>query len=169
MSRAIDTDIQNIRNAVYGEEVRGSIIDALEQCYDDSTANKQIERIIDTGQETYDSIPQDYSSLTAEVSDLKQTLDDTDALLKANSMDAGLGHILIPGLFEHGNITNTGTVSDLKCRVFTKVSFAVPERMRYAIKEGFEVKKFIKNNETGEYTTNSVWYTESLLLNPGQD
>lgn len=36
MARAIDGDLQQIAEAVYGEEVRGSIIDAIEQCYTDA-------------------------------------------------------------------------------------------------------------------------------------
>lgn len=41
----INTFLQQIRNAIYGEEVRGSIVGAIEQCYADAgnleSANKQ--------------------------------------------------------------------------------------------------------------------------------
>lgn len=33
---AIDQNLQQIREAVYGEEVRGSIVGAIEQCYADA-------------------------------------------------------------------------------------------------------------------------------------
>lgn len=36
MARKIDQDLQAIRQAVYGEEVRGAIIDGIEQAYSDA-------------------------------------------------------------------------------------------------------------------------------------
>lgn len=36
MARKIDQDLQAIRQAVYGEEVRGAIIDGIQQAYSDA-------------------------------------------------------------------------------------------------------------------------------------
>lgn len=70
---AIDTYLEDIKNKTYGEDVRDAIHDGILQCYQDSTANAQIERIIAKGQETYNSIPEKYSTLTDEV-DVVSTL-----------------------------------------------------------------------------------------------
>lgn len=35
-NRAIDQDLAQIKNAIYGEEVRDAIIDGIEQCYSDA-------------------------------------------------------------------------------------------------------------------------------------
>ena len=70
----IDTYLEDIKNKVYGEDVRDAIHDGILQCYQDSTANAQIERIIEKGQETYDSIPGDYTTLSNSVSDLRAAI-----------------------------------------------------------------------------------------------
>ena len=38
---AIQTFLEKIKTAIYGEEVRGSIHDAIEQCYKDATGNPE--------------------------------------------------------------------------------------------------------------------------------
>ena len=83
----IEQDLAQIRQAVYGEEVREAIADGIEQCYQDSTANGQIDRIIAKGQETYDSIPEDYSGLSDEVSYLNSAL--SSSYKVAESIDIG--------------------------------------------------------------------------------
>lgn len=70
----IDTYLEDIKNKTYGEDVRDAIHDGILQCYQDSTANAQIERIIEKGQETFNSIPENYSTLTDEVGVLKVAL-----------------------------------------------------------------------------------------------
>lgn len=42
MASRIQELLQQINVAIYGEEVRGSIHDAIEQCYDDVTAAKTL-------------------------------------------------------------------------------------------------------------------------------
>ena len=39
---SIDTYLQQILSAVYGEQVRGAIHDSIEQCYTDVSAGKTI-------------------------------------------------------------------------------------------------------------------------------
>lgn len=63
--------VAQIRTAIYGKDVRENIAQGIEKCYEDSTANAQIQEIINKGQETLDSIPEDYTALTHEVDDLK--------------------------------------------------------------------------------------------------
>ena len=79
----IDKYLDDIKNKTYGEDVRDAIHDGILQCYQDSTANAQIERIIEKGRETFNSIPENYSTLTAEVDDLKAALSqETDNLIE---------------------------------------------------------------------------------------
>lgn len=66
--------VAQIRTAIYGKDVRENIAQGIEKCYEDSTANAQIQAIINKGQETLDSIPEDYTALTGEVDDLKSAL-----------------------------------------------------------------------------------------------
>lgn len=50
MARKIDRDLQAIREAVYGEEVRGAIIDGIEQAYLDATDVVKISTTQPTGE-----------------------------------------------------------------------------------------------------------------------
>ena len=50
MSRAIDTFLQRIRNAVYGREVRESIASGIEQCYDDAVDVVKVSQTKPTGE-----------------------------------------------------------------------------------------------------------------------
>lgn len=76
MARAIDPYLEQIRSAVYGEQVRGSIISSLEKCYDDSTAAGQIAAIKAAGRETLDTIPETYTDLENRVETAAEALNE---------------------------------------------------------------------------------------------
>lgn len=72
--------VEQIRHAVFGKDVRENIAEGIEKCYEDSTANAQIALIEAKGAETIESIPDDYTKLSAEVVNLKSALNiDTEA------------------------------------------------------------------------------------------
>lgn len=48
---AISGYISTIQNAVYGEQVRGAIANAIEQCYDEATESDYIDALQDLGVE----------------------------------------------------------------------------------------------------------------------
>lgn len=83
---SIEQDLSQIRHAIYGREVREAIADGIEQCYNDSTANSQIERINQNAdeklREVLDEIPDSYEDLQDDVSDLK------NAFAEYNCVDA---------------------------------------------------------------------------------
>ena len=80
MSRPIDNDLAAIKNAVYGEQVRDSIVSAIQKCYDDSTASAQIEAIEAKGAEVLDSIPDTYEDLQNDVDDLNSAVTEVSDL-----------------------------------------------------------------------------------------
>lgn len=72
----IQQDLAAIRAAVYGKDVREAIADGIEKCYEDSTAGAQIALIEQKGQETLDSIPDDYTALSDNLENLKSAITD---------------------------------------------------------------------------------------------
>lgn len=89
---AIQDDINAIRRAVYGKDVREAIADGIEQCYTDVSSAATLADTAASNANTaaaavdakLDEIPDDYTDLVDEVSDLKSALNTEEAYKSAD-------------------------------------------------------------------------------------
>ena len=96
----IDPYLQEISDAVYGEEVRGSIINALKKVNDDNESYIEIKNEIIQAKDDIDADLQEFSGLIEEADTKKAALSET--IGEANTADESLG----------AKITTAGTLKD---------------------------------------------------------
>ena len=162
----IKTYLNNIKTAVFGSEVRDSIHDAIQQCYDDASAKDNANMEVKMARGEYENLGKRLDSHSSQIkdkvnqSDLEVERRRIDSFTKLSEGSTTGDAELIDGRIGDNGITYTNIggairnqVKDLKDDVMHKYNELIIEAD--SITKDYNVVKSLKNS-TFDETTNTV-------------
>lgn len=130
----INSYLSRIRSAIYGEEVRSSIHDAIEMINNESTVtNEHVENILQKAQDSLDSIFKAENSINEKVSDImsKEIHDDILDSSGAPLLDSSDENVLGSAVFVDRHMVDvlSSRVSALENVLNEIVLLSIPQRL----------------------------------------
>ena len=125
----IDQYIQEIQNAVYGEEVRGSIINALQKVNDDNESYQQLKQDVIAAKDKVETAVAEYEEAIETGNAAKSALEDatSDASVVKSALDGSISSAGTKKTELDGSISSAGTAKTNLEEVISSVGDAKEE------------------------------------------